>query len=155
MKKQLTLILFVGLLTPLAAQAPAGFSYWSSADIRKVESGMPAKAKASPLKIASQDLAKWGNHWASMTHREADGEGELHGTVADIFVAQSGEATLVVGGTIAGAHEVSKGEVRGKTIEGGERHKLMPGDIVHIAENTPHQLLVPKSFTYFVIKVTK
>jgi quercetin dioxygenase-like cupin family protein len=30
---------------------------------------------------------------------------------------------------------------------------LKLGDIVHIPANTPHQLLVKKNFTYFVIKV--
>lgn len=149
--KQILLILFAALLAPLAAQAPSNFSYWSKADLAKVEAGLPAKMNAQ--KIAGQDLAKWGNHWASLSHREGDGEGELHASVADIFVAQSGEATLIVGGTLTGAHEVSAGEVRGKGIEGGVRRRLAPGDVVHIAANTPHQMLVPKSFTYFVIKV--
>jgi mannose-6-phosphate isomerase-like protein (cupin superfamily) len=30
---------------------------------------------------------------------------------------------------------------------------LKPGDVARIPANTPHQLLVPKSFLYYVIKV--
>lgn len=151
MKLPIPILLLGALLAPLTAQAPAGFSYWSAAEIRKTAAGLAAKVNAQ--KLAAQDLARWGNHWASLTHREGDGEGELHETVADIFIAQSGAATLIVGGKLAGPHEVSKGEVRGKAIEGGARRSLAPGDIVHIPENTPHQLLVPKSFDYFVVKV--
>lgn len=77
----------------------------------------------------------------------------MHETVADIFLAEGGEATLVVGGKIAGSREAEKGELRGKAITGGTRVKLTPGDLVHIPRNTPHQLLVPKNFTYLVIKV--
>jgi mannose-6-phosphate isomerase-like protein (cupin superfamily) len=149
--RQSLLILFGALLAPLIAQAPAGFSYWSVADLKKVEAGLPAKMNAQ--KIGAQDLAKWGNHWASITHREGDGEGEVHETVADIFVAQSGGATLIVGGKLIEPREVSKGELKGKGIDGGVRQKLSPGDIVHIPANTPHQLLVPNSFDYFVVKV--
>lgn len=149
--KQTLPLLFAGLLAPLAAQAPPGYSYWSKADIQKLEAGLPAKMTAQ--KVATQDLAKWGNHWAMLAHREGDGEAELHTTTADIFVVQSGEATLITGGKVAGPHEVSAGEVRGPKVEGGVRRRLAPGDVVHIPENTPHQLLVPKNFTYFVIKV--
>ena len=47
------------------------------------------------------------------------------------------------------------GEIRGTSIEGGERHRLGAGDIIHLPAGTPHQLLVEegKPIVYFVIKV--
>jgi quercetin dioxygenase-like cupin family protein len=40
-------------------------------------------------------------------------------------------------------------------IEGGERHVMRKGDVVHISPDVPHQTLVAsgKTFTYYVIKV--
>jgi hypothetical protein len=70
-------------------------------------------------------------------------------------VVQSGEATLVVGGKMPGSKTTAANEHRAPKIDGGDRRKLLPGDIVHIPKNMPHQLLVQngKQFTYYVIKV--
>ena len=73
----------------------------------------------------------------------------------DIFVVQNGAATLIVGGDMVDAKTTSPGEIRGTSINGGERVKLGAGDVIHIPANTPHQLLIEAGgkFTYFVIKV--
>ena len=150
--KRIAMILFPALL---CAAAPAGFVHWSSKDLQSYEQKL--KPKMTEMKIGTEQLGSWGNHTASISHREGDGEAEVHATVADFFVVQTGEATLVVGGTVPGAKTTAPNEMRGPKIVGGERRKLVAGDAVHIPFNTPHQLLVEKGkqFTYFVIKVQK
>ena len=103
----------------------------------------------------TERIASYPNHYALMAHREGDGEAELHEKMADLFVVQSGEGTLVVGGTVPGGKTTAPGEIRGPSIQGGEHKKLGPGDVVHIPANVPHQVLVApgKQFTYFVMKV--
>ena len=116
----------------------------------------PLAAKLDPkTKSASERLDTFDNHFFMIAHREGDGEAELHEGQADVFVVESGAATLVVGGEIVGARTSSPGEVRGTSIQGGERVKLGVGDVVHIAARTPHQLLIEPGgkFTYFVMKV--
>lgn len=90
-----------------------------------------------------------------MAHREGSGEAELHERWNDIFVIESGEGTVVVGGSIDGRRETGPGEVRGTAVTGGENHPVKPGDVVHIPANTPHQMLVRKGahVTYFVVKI--
>jgi mannose-6-phosphate isomerase-like protein (cupin superfamily) len=90
-----------------------------------------------------------------LAHREADGQPELHETQADVFVVESGSATLVVGGTLVDAETTAPGEKRNGTIQGGTRQKLSPGDVVRIPANMPHQLVLDGApeFTYFVIKI--
>jgi mannose-6-phosphate isomerase-like protein (cupin superfamily) len=136
----------------IAADVP-GYVYWSSAELKSYEKKLGPKMDAK--KVASVTIGKWGNHNAMVAHREGDGEAELHEKVIDFFIPQSGVATLVTGGTIVEPRTTAPGEVRGKTINGGVRQKLGPGDAVHIPHNTPHQLLVEKGkqFTYFVVKV--
>ena len=91
------------------------------------------------MKIGSEQLGAWGNHTAGVAHREADGEAEVHETMADLFVVESGEATLVVGGQCRGGKTTAPNEIRGPKINGGERRKLAAGDIVHIPVKAPHQ----------------
>ncbi len=148
---KLSVILF--LLTPLIAADPAGFAMWSGKQLKGYEKTLAPKIDAT--KIAIEPLGKFGNHTFQIAHREGSGLGELHETQADLFIVESGEATLVVGGTIPGSKTTAPNEVRGPAVQGGEKKKLGPGDVVHIPPNTPHQLLVDngKQFTYAIMKV--
>ena len=107
-------------------------------------------------RFAAEDLERYGNHYTMLAFRTGTGSSELHEHEADIFVVESGDAVLVSGGTIVNPRTEKPGEIRGSAIEGGERHPLRMGDIVHIAAGTPHQLLIEngKPFSYFVVKVT-
>ena len=148
-----TLPLIVGAPTMFAAD-PQGFAYWGAAELKGMQQKLAAKVDGA--KFASQPLARYANHNTMLAHREGNGQAELHKTDADLFVVQSGAATLVVGGKIVSSKESAANEVRGTGIEGGTKHALGAGDIVHIPANTPHQLQVEagKEFTYFVLKVT-
>ena len=147
-----TLPLIVGAPTMFAAD-PQGFAYWSSAELKGLQQKLAPKIDGA--KFASQQLARYANHYMMVAHREGNGQAELHKTDADLFVVQTGTATLVVGGKIVNSKESAANEVRGTGIEGGTKHVLGAGDIVHIPANTPHQLQIEagKEFTYFTLKV--
>jgi mannose-6-phosphate isomerase-like protein (cupin superfamily) len=149
MKSKL-LLLFCAL--PLMAADPPGFVVWSASDLKGMDKKLTAKVDGQ--KFSSEQLDKFGNHYAMIAHREGDGSAELHETEADIFVVQSGSATLIVGGEMVNAKTTAPNEVRGTSIKNGTEHKIGPGDIVHIPPKVPHQLMVGKGkFTYFVMKV--
>jgi mannose-6-phosphate isomerase-like protein (cupin superfamily) len=135
------------------AAEPTGIVIWPASDLKAY--GRKLAPKMNAKKVASEPLGKFGNHLAMIAHREGDGEAELHEVQADVFVVQSGNATLVLGGEVVDPKTTAPGEVRGPSIKGGERHSLAAGDIVHIPAKVPHQLLVApgKEFTYFVVKV--
>jgi mannose-6-phosphate isomerase-like protein (cupin superfamily) len=145
----------IALLLPafMWAADPAGFVYWSGKDLKTYEQKL--KPKMNEGKVASETLAEFGNHLTMIAHREGDGEAEVHDLMADFFVVQSGEATLVVGGKVVNGKTTAPNEIRAPKIDGGERRKLVAGDIVHIPKKIPHQLLIEngKQFTYYVIKV--
>jgi mannose-6-phosphate isomerase-like protein (cupin superfamily) len=141
------------ILIPIFAAGPSGVTVWKASDLKAKEKELAGKM--SDKKVASETLENYGNHLTMLAHREGDGEVEVHDKMADVFVVESGEATLIVGGTVVGGHNTAPGETRGTSITGGEKKMLGAGDAVHIPAKVPHQMLVAngKKITYFVVKV--
>jgi mannose-6-phosphate isomerase-like protein (cupin superfamily) len=104
---------------------------------------------------ASETLKEYPQHYAMLSFRSRDGEAELHENFADVFYVIDGRATLVTGGTVAGAHRIGPGEMRGSSVEGGVRQELRAGDVAHVPAGVPHQMLVAgeKTVTCLVMKV--
>lgn len=148
------IILTAGFLISAAGFAadPPGFKLYSAAELKRYRQELPGKL--NDKKLASQKLDDFGSHSTQVSHREGPGEAEVHDTDNDLFVVQSGQATLVVGGKVESPRTISAGEIRGPSISGGEKKVLKPGDIAHIPAKVPHQLLIDqgKEFTYFVMK---
>jgi mannose-6-phosphate isomerase-like protein (cupin superfamily) len=148
-----TKLMFLFCVLPLIGAEPAGYKYWSAAELKSFSNTLAAKVNAQ--KFASVRLVDFGNHYTMVAHREGNGEAEFHETESDLFVVTSGTATLIVGGTITNGKTAAPNEIRGPSIEGGTRQQLSAGDIVHIPPKTAHQLVLEPGaeFTYFVMKV--
>lgn len=147
MKKSIGLL----LLLPLMGAEPAGYKYWSAAELKSMAKPLSNKNDAI---TSSENLGKFGADRALMIHREGSGQAELHETDADVMVVVSGKATIIVGGTMPGSKTTAAGEVRGPSIDGGIRQKMAPGDILHIPPKTPHQVMLERGtqITYFTFK---
>ena len=72
-----------------------------------------------------------------------------------MIIIQSGQATIIVGGKIINGKTTAPNEIRGTSIEGGEKQSLKAGDVVHVPVKTPHQMLLDAGQTldYIVLKV--
>jgi len=159
-KKMKKLFLLASLVVPLMAlnsqaPAPSGFEHWRPADLQAASKALAEKAANDTHRAATKTLSDYPNDLFLLAHREADGQVELHETQADLFVVESGSATLIVGGTLLNGETVSPHEKRNGSIQDGTRHKLNAGDIVRIPANMPHQLVLDggREFTYFVAKI--
>ncbi|HUE00762.1 MAG TPA: hypothetical protein VMR62_14410 [Bryobacteraceae bacterium] len=137
----------------LPAGLPEGVAHWTSAELRGFAQTLGPKMNAQ--KIATQSLGSYGNHSFLVAHREGNGEAELHETQNDVMVVESGEAMLVVGGTVVDPRTTAPHEIRGPSIRGGDKLALAAGDVVHIPIKTAHQMLLEsgKQITYFVVKI--
>ncbi len=146
------LIPFLAATAALAA-IPAGYSHWTASQMDERAKGLPAKM--GKVKVATEALGGWGNHSMSLVDREGSGEAELHETQSDIMFIRGGEAAIIIGGTIPNAHHTSAHEVRGASIEGGEKQALHPGDVLHIPPRTPHQMILGpgQKLDYVAVKV--
>ena len=146
------------LLLPIAVSqdsAPEGFEHWSADSLKQMEQTLTKDAASNPNHLSTNHLKNFPNDTFMLSVREADGAVEWHEQQADVFVVESGSATLLVGGKMVGAQTTEPHEMRNGTIEGGTRVKLSAGDVVRIPPRTPHQLLLDgaKHFTYFIVKI--
>jgi mannose-6-phosphate isomerase-like protein (cupin superfamily) len=144
----------------LAAFSVAAFAadvhVWSASELKGFDKKLSDKLAGKPFN--SEQLGKLSNNASAMVaHRESEGGAEIHNTQNDIFIVETGEATLVTGGQSPDAKETEPNELRGTSIKGGKEQKVSAGDIVFIPAKVPHQLLVPKGkhFTYVVFKVSE
>jgi mannose-6-phosphate isomerase-like protein (cupin superfamily) len=152
------LLVAIALLSSLAIpqqSAPEGFEHWSADSIKTKEQALMKDAASNPNHLSTDHLKNFPNDTFMLSVREGDGIVEWHEQQADVFVVESGSATLLVGGKMVGAQQSEPHEMRNGTIEGGTRVKLSAGDVVRIPPKTPHQLLLDgaKHFTYFVVKI--
>ena len=146
-------LIAVFLVVPVLAADPAGFAMWKSSELKQRDEAL--SKKVGPDHSARETLADYGNHRFRMLYRDADGAPEQHDNIVDVVIVQSGEGTLLVGGKMINPRaSASGGEYLGTGIEGGERHPLAPGDVVHIPAKVPHSFLVPKGkhITYVLVK---
>ena len=139
---------FVGI-----AAVPAGYDHWTAEQLRAREEALHKTMKNG---LASETLGHWGNHLLLKTRREASsGQAEWHERQSDLIVVQSGQAAIIIGGKIVNAKTTAANEIRGTSIEGGEKQALKAGDVVHVPAKTPHQVLLDAEQTldYVVLKV--
>jgi hypothetical protein len=87
--------------------------------------------------------------------RGSSGVPEMHDRWIDVTLVQSGRATLLQGGRVAGGHVESPGEHRGGSIEGGTPQPIATGDLLIIPAGIPHQYQIAHgdSLRYITIKV--
>ena len=156
--RRLSMVCLLGFfILPVTAQetVPSGFEHWTAASLKQMQEELGAVAAKDAHHLGLRRLGDFPNDLFLFAHREADGSPEWHETQADVFVVQSGTATLVVGGTMVGAQDTEPHEKRNGTIQGGVKRKISAGDIIRIPAKTPHQVLLDggHEFTYFVVKV--
>jgi mannose-6-phosphate isomerase-like protein (cupin superfamily) len=79
---------------------------------------------------------------------------EVHDESDDVYYVLEGEATLMLGGKLTEANEISPGEWRSKTASGSEKIVVRKGDLVVVPRGTVHQRTVTgKGFSMILIKV--
>jgi hypothetical protein len=141
------------LAVPVFAADDPTFRLWKAEELQQRDKALSGKVGAD--RSARETLADYGHHRFRLLYRDGDGNPEQHDNIVDVVFVQSGQGTLVMGGTMVGRRQGSSaGEWLGTSLEGGDRHALGPGDVIHIPAAIPHSFLVPKGqhLTYVLVK---
>jgi quercetin dioxygenase-like cupin family protein len=155
MRLMLRVIAIAMLAATAVAQTPARstFALWRVDELDQRNQGL--STRIGPDHSARETLAEYDDHRFRFIRRDADGFPEQHNQIVDVVYVQSGEGTLQLGGKVIGLKASSgPGEFVGASLEGGERHAIAAGDVMHIPAGIPHAFLVPKGkhITYVLLK---
>src|SRR5579872_2608080 len=93
----------------VSADGPS-FAIWKASELKGMAQALAPSVKNG---IISEPLANMGNYTFARVLRTSSGTAEVHETMADIFLIESGEATLVTGGTVVDGKTTQPHEVRG------------------------------------------
>ncbi len=149
----LSVVALAGATLAVPVSAQAGVGVWSRDELLRRDAALSTNVGADHS--SRETLADYGNHRFRLLFRDADGVPEQHNKIIDVVIVQSGEGTLLVGGSMVNPRgNADTGEYLGTGIEGGERHPLGPGTIVHVPAGLPHSFLVPAGghITYVLVK---
>jgi len=153
--KRIFPVLLLAFLAGISTRAddPKGFAMWKAGELKQHDAELSKRIAADHS--SRETLADYGDHRFRMLYRDADGNPEQHDSIIDIVMVQSGSGTLVMGGTMVGKRSTNAGEWLGTRLDGGDRHPLGPGDIVHIPAGIPHSFLVAPGghITYVLLKI--
>jgi quercetin dioxygenase-like cupin family protein len=153
MKTAVRILAVALILAPALDAQPSQFGLWSAAELAKRDAALSTKVGADHS--ARETLADYGHHRFRLLYRDADGAPEQHDAIVDVVFVKSGEGTLQLGGEMIGRRAGSgAGEYVGTRLEGGVRHPLAAGDVVHIPAGIPHSFLVSQGrhITYVLVK---
>jgi hypothetical protein len=153
MKTFLCVVTIALVLTPAAIADIPGFGLWRAPELEQRNQALSRKVGADHS--ARETLADYGHHRFRFLYRDQDGFPEQHDNIIDVVFVQSGEGTLLLGGNMLDKKASSgAGEYVGSRLEGGERHPIAAGDVIHIPAAVPHSFLVPKGkhITYVLVK---
>jgi hypothetical protein len=153
MRTSIRLLVAALMVAPIFAADHPDFRLWRAEELNKRNAALSKKIAADHS--ARETLADFGDHRFRFIRRDSDGFPEQHDRIVDVVFVQSGEGTLQLGGTMVDKKAASgAGEFVGSRLDGGERHPLGAGDVIHIPATVPHAFLVQKGkhLTYVLVK---
>ncbi len=122
--------------------SPTGVQYFPSRDV--------AARFAKAQSLYAGDRFK-----VHASRRVAPGVAEIHVRDTDGFYVLEGTARFVTGGTVPDRKNLSRDEIRGSRIVGGEARTLAKGDVIIVPNGTPHWFeKVDGPVLYLVVKIT-
>jgi mannose-6-phosphate isomerase-like protein (cupin superfamily) len=127
------------------------------AEFKQREVTLMQDARKNVSGEADVTLQASSNRKLMLVARTKSGEAEIHTFWTDEVVIRSGEATMVVGGTMSSPfpYGTGEGEFHAKSIDKPDKEiALHAGDILHVPPNTPHwmKLKPGATVTYIVFK---
>ena len=150
------LVLLSRCAAPALAQSKSEVIYWPASTLSGYSATLKGRQAEKKTMSASEILSDLGNHKFEILRRDGSGAGELHQNWTDIFIVQSGEGTILYGGSIEDAKDTGNGEIRGPKHVGGKSQKVTAGDVLVMPPGVAHQTIVePGKFFFMIVKVQR
>ncbi|HXN23619.1 MAG TPA: cupin domain-containing protein [Candidatus Dormibacteraeota bacterium] len=121
---------------------------------KQLQSDIHKAPEATPG-VSIINLSETPAYSALVARRTKTGLAEVHKSMIDVWYVIEGGGTLVTGGSLVETSETAPGELRGKSVSGGEDREIAKGDIVTIPAGVPHWVrkIDGQQIVYLVVKV--
>jgi mannose-6-phosphate isomerase-like protein (cupin superfamily) len=150
-RRSVARILLTGFLVLSAAVFVSG--QVGSETSKKGGKGAPAPLSTTPYDVWTMEqltkpgnLGNYGNHACSVQRRDVGAAPESHDNFAHVLIFTSGSGNVNIGG------EIIDGPDGKKIVRGGDRRKIVVGEVYHIPVKVAHWVIpdAGSSVTYFV-----
>jgi mannose-6-phosphate isomerase-like protein (cupin superfamily) len=135
LKRGLAVLAAMGALLPAGAQqttAPAAGSPGIYLPHMQIERSIDA-ATAKQTNPALGTIGETDQYFIHQVHRTQSAPAAIHPGWTELHYILAGSGTFVTGGKLKDSLDG-----KGRSIEGGEAHKVSKGDAVIVPANTPH-----------------
>ena len=107
-------------------------------------------AMAGTQELSSSAVANTDQYRVNVVNRQKPGNPLAHAGNSELHYIIEGTATIVTGGRIV---RPAGGNAAAATIEGGETHRVAPGDVVIVPAGSPHWYkAIEGSITYLEVR---
>ena len=122
---------------------------------------VPAKEVLHQMRTAAEGSPEFGwvylvkapGYTAETVRRTSPARAEVHTGVDDVWYVIEGGGTLVTGGSLVQGVKTEPGEIRGRSIAGGESRHIAKGDFAAIPAGVPHWISkVDGEIIYLIVK---
>ena len=134
--------LFFAVSAPAVPGQTPNTDFHSQTDLAARSQQLIARAQKNAKGSGNSILTMYPNCDLQFNVKTKSGIAEMHAHNSDLIIVTDGEATIVTGGSIPNSTLESEGETRGVTIVGANEQKVAKGDVLYIAPNTPHQIIL-------------
>jgi mannose-6-phosphate isomerase-like protein (cupin superfamily) len=142
------------LPTPAGAQATPPVTFLNAAALRRAIRTAPEEEPGQPG-LYSLTLSGDADYPVIGIRRTAPTRSEVHRGFTDVWYVLEGAGTLVTGGALVDGVETRSGEVRGRSVTGGDARPIRAGDFAVVPAGVPYWVsrVDRKGLLYIVVKV--
>jgi mannose-6-phosphate isomerase-like protein (cupin superfamily) len=120
--------------SPLISQFMSHKDIMALVDKAKTDRKPNAPVTAEPILVLAP-------YHAQLEYRPGNGPAALHEKDAELMVVLDGTGTIVTEGKLVNEKRVNAYNLSGSSIDGGNSHPVVTGDMILIPPNTPHQVM--------------
>jgi mannose-6-phosphate isomerase-like protein (cupin superfamily) len=122
------------------AAPPPMRTFMSNADIMALIDKAKADRKGDAPSVA-EPILLLAPYKAQLEYRPGKAPAAFHEKDAELFIVLEGTGTIVTGGKLVDEKRTNANNRNGSSIEGGEAHAVLKGDMLIVPANTPHQVI--------------
>ncbi len=99
------------------------------------------KDRKGDAPVTAEPILSLAPYRAQLEYRPGSAPAAVHEKDAELMVVLQGAGNIITGGKLVDGKRVNANNLSGPSIEGGDPHNVVKGDMILIPANAPHQVI--------------